>query len=260
MSRGIDYLLDFLRAGAWPLLPGAAAAIVSDKRARAGAAFSLLIAAYVIRIGGDVFLHGRFLLPILPLLAGLAVAGISRSYDIRAWLGAIAATTIALSLSLSITGKPWPRAGDLWPPSQTARARMLAGFAAIRRKMVDHSRLAASRLNEIGRARNYRPLVAVGKIGAFGYYSMLPIVDLFGLVDPVIARHENVLPDGIEPLPGHSRSYPDYVLRRQPDFILMPKSPSDARQPLPAMVDLFAHPEFQRVYVWDPSIPAYRRE
>ena len=105
--------------------------------------------------------------------------------------------------------------------------------------------------------RGYPPLVAAGMIGALGYYSRLPILDLFGLVDAEIARHENTPPAGALVLPGHSRSHPRYVFEREPQYIVMEEQPGPGSHP--AMLDLVADPEFSDSYIWDPKIPAYRR-
>lgn len=101
------------------------------------------------------------------------------------------------------------------------------------------------------------PLVASGMIGALGYYSRVPILDIFGLIDPVIARDRRPPPPGAVLQPGHHRSNPEYILERGPDFVLLPKQlPSHAH---PATIDLLAHSEFQRRYVWDRSVLGYRR-
>jgi hypothetical protein len=104
-------------------------------------------------------------------------------------------------------------------------------------------------------------LVATGAIGAFGFYSALPIVDILGVVDPVVARSP-VPPDPRRiALPGHQRSNPDYVLSRRPDYVLIASGEGPQQLPdwVPALQELRAHPALARDYVWDPEIVGYRR-
>lgn len=118
--------------------------------------------------------------------------------------------------------------------------------------------------------------VATGGIGAFGFYSRAPIVDLFGLVDPVIARSDRservARPqsgDGdfmgwlrarvpVQAGPGHLRSNAEYVLAREPAYILIPERGTKMLAP-PSLMDLWDHPDLERRYAWDPDMIGYRR-
>lgn len=102
-------------------------------------------------------------------------------------------------------------------------------------------------------------LVAHGAIGRFGYYSGLPILDIFGLVDPAVSRNR-IRVDGGTPKPGHQRSNADYVLGREPDYILIPKE-IDSNRPTasPAVVAIWNHPDFLAEYEWDAQVNGYRR-
>src|SRR5262249_58143151 len=62
-------------------------------------------------------------------------------------------------------------------------------------------------------------LLAAGGIGVIGYYSRLPLIDYFGLVDPTVATSAAEATEGALLLPGHQRSNADYVFSRRPDFI-----------------------------------------
>ena len=67
----MQYLGRFIFDGAgWLLLPAALA--WREKQLWPGAVFAALFSAYVVAVGGDVFAHGRFLLPVLPTLSVLA--------------------------------------------------------------------------------------------------------------------------------------------------------------------------------------------
>ena len=105
-------------------------------------------------------------------------------------------------------------------------------------------------------------LVAIGAIGAFGYYSRMPVLDLYGLVDPVISRNRGGADVGELGIPGHERSDADYVLGRRPDYIFIRRRPEDSKVEvpgvIPASLDLWAHPDFDRLYTWDDETEAYR--
>ena len=100
-------------------------------------------------------------------------------------------------------------------------------------------------------------LVAAIALGMLGYYSEARIVDLLGLIDPVIARSPIRRPFSAAPLfPGHARSNAAYVLSRDPDFILIGDR---ADHELPARSHLVGHPEFQRRYRYDPRLYGFSR-
>jgi hypothetical protein len=65
-------------------------------------------------------------------------------------------------------------------------------------------------------------LVATVPIGAIGYYSSLPILDLVGLTDRTIARSGNGVPRELltRTWIGHERNDTEYVLARKPQWIV----------------------------------------
>ena len=133
------------------------------------------------------------------------------------------------------------------------------------------------------------PLVAVSAIGAFGYYSMFPIVDIWGLVDPYIVHsepNEIDMPPSPNPwdcrrnpgqscgqhfinliwhrqslffeVPGHRRTNADYVMERRPDYVILPTGPL-ARAVRPALRGIFDHPVLAAEYHFDETIRVYVR-
>ena len=109
-------------------------------------------------------------------------------------------------------------------------------------------------LQEQPRAR----LIAASGIGRIGYYSQIPILDIFGIIDPTIARSEAEHSEGTLLLPGHQRSNADYVFAREPDYILLPKAWTSMK--LPALVAIWEHPDLEALYEWEPQISGYRRK
>jgi len=115
-------------------------------------------------------------------------------------------------------------------------------------------RRRADKLN----AETPRPkLVATGAIGSLGFHSRLPVLDVLGLTEPHIARAVVTDTERGVAMPGHARSDADYVLARRPDVIVIPQS---GKGPvwIFALQDLWGHPDFERLYVWDDDLKAYR--
>ena len=118
-------------------------------------------------------------------------------------------------------------------------------------------RLALRRARLLRERDGRTPLVATGGIGAFGYYAGVPILDLFGLIDPEIA-HSQVQRPGLA-APGHLRSNADYVFARRPDYILIPRRGTKMLT-APSLSEIWAHPELEAHYEWDDALIGYRRK
>jgi len=250
LALGAEYLADFLTDGAGFLLLPAAAAALREPGLRPGALFAVVFSAYVVGVGGDVFAHGRFLLPVLAVLAVLGVRGTLSLFEVRRGLGVAAAVCLALAAWVQVYGV----APSLEGLRESKRAAALQAARRLDRAFEWGGRRKAAVI--LGRGEPVR-LVAVTGIGSFGYYSRLPIVDLLGLVDATIARGPSSSPGGGYPVPGHVRSNADYILAREPDYILMPRKGEPVL--LNAHLDLWAHPDFERLYAWDAELKGYRR-
>jgi hypothetical protein len=245
LSTGLAYLGDFLAGHAW-LLPGALFATWRLPGARPGSAFVALLALYCVAVGGDAFGHSRFLLPALAVLCAQAVRG-------AAALHAGGRPALALGLALCLPAQA------LW--SLSGAAERGSGLE-VRERARRHNRMpdAWPRL-QAQRLQALEPpvqLVAAMAIGRLGYHADLPILDLFGLTDPRIARGDTT--PSAKALPGHQRSDAGYVLARRPDVILIPRRPAGGPRPrdLPAVIALWQSPELERLYRWEPQLRGYR--
>ena len=250
IESGLAYLARFLADGSLVLIP-AAAVVVGRKRWWAGIAWVLALSAYVVAIGGDAFGQWRFLLPCLPVLAALSLRGALRAFTLSPWAGAALGLTVPGAALWMVLGGA---AQDEFPGS-AARWDMLARVDQGNRNFEEVGRRRA----ELLRAETPAPrLVASGAIGSFGYYSRLPILDYFGIVDPEVARSpaSEALP-GERRLPGHHRSNAEYVFSRRPDTLLVPDKSRGLRfQRAGGILDLWAHPAFDAFYVWDEELGA----
>lgn len=146
---------------------------------------------WVVWVGGDYVSYGRFLVPMIPAAAALAGTALGRR-DRRT---AIASLGLATALALL----------PQFLPNHVRRAD----------QVVERGRVAARWMSA-----NLPPdtLVATSAIGIVGAEGGTRILDLYGLVDPAIARSSD--PDMHLGPPGHERGDPDLVLARKPDIIL----------------------------------------
>jgi len=253
MTWGVLYAVDFLANGAALLLPPALLALAAPRRWGIAAAWVAAGFVYVVWIGGDALGHSRLLLPVLPALAAMAVVGAARALDRAAGLGALALGCLGLCVVWSIYG--------------TVPTSLVALRHPKRERVLHETRRFDAGFEEVGygkamvlRQRGERDaLVAIGAIGAFGFYSQLPILDILGLVDPEIARSR---PDAHSPrpaLPGHQRWNTAAVFQRRPKYILIARKDTPGKGRLPAVFGIWSHPDLERDYVWDEGVHGYRR-
>lgn len=208
LERGLSYLYTHgSMALLLPLMLGVAVAAAALPRvARDHARYILLIATLwlvvVVVEGGDAFSHGRFLMPVIPLVTLAGVAGIATALDAavagRRALGAVAlaaATAAALSLAQAST------AGD-----REFGRRAIADWR-------DSGELLAARVPE-----GYT--VGVFAAGAIPYYSQLPSLDLLGLTDETIAHSPSLATAST--IPAHEKANTEYVLTEaRPEIIII---------------------------------------
>jgi hypothetical protein len=98
IEQGVHYLIIFLLHGPMFLLVPGVVALARDRRVWAGGAFALAFGGYVVWVGGDAFPGGRFLFPLLPCLAVLAVRGAAVAYAVNRYLGILLALIVAFEV------------------------------------------------------------------------------------------------------------------------------------------------------------------
>lgn len=148
---------------------------------------------FFLRSGGDTFEYSRLWVPLVPALSALALAAVARR-------ALVAAPILALVVGLRA-------AAAHHIPDQSTSPRVIEWM------------LAGSYI----RAHYPRgTLVATVPIGAIGYYSQEPILDLVGLADRTIARSGNSVPPELltKAWIGHERHDTAYVLARAPRLIV----------------------------------------
>jgi len=200
IARGLQYVSAFALLHPAIVAAVAWAAWLRRRSESFVAVLCIAFAAAVAWEGGDHFSNYRLLAPALPLgcvLCGIAVAWL------RARPVAIAAlcASAALPAFLGIVGPFGTFAHAMPGPERLAKEAIFTANA-----------------REVGEALAVLPpgTVATTAIGAIGYYSQRPILDLVGLADAHIARSPHL--PGV--VPGHDHADVDYVLSRRPELAL----------------------------------------
>lgn len=216
---GVPYLLEAVHATGFLAAWGIAlvAAIMQRRFLLSGLAVLLLVpawAAYVIYVGGDYMPSYRLMVPILPAVFALAAA---------------APAPLFAAMQVSIQGR---RSGGIRALAMGALALLpvAALFAVVAVQAPGHLREERAHQKDNEQWTEYRraaanwfdrnepdAVVAANAVGAFGYYSEVRIVDMLGLNDEHIARRGTENP--AEP-PGHQVGDGEYVLAREPDYII----------------------------------------
>lgn len=205
-EQGKVYLTHFLTTtGGWLLLPAFLLAGVRPTRSRADtllriftAVGSLLLAAYVYRVGGD-FMEHRFLLVTLPLLATSLELSF-RAREHRLMLPLAAAALAAMALTVKPIG-PWEKKWHL------AAEETFYAVAEVRPlRIISRNFDMAKVLEKTFAKSEVKPRFATGCVGFIGYYAGLPITDTYGLTFPRVAHK----PIAVRGRPGHEK-HADYA-------------------------------------------------
>jgi hypothetical protein len=229
LAQGTQYLHDYLaHAGPALWLGLAGLGVALARRSREGAslgALALAVLAYVTLVGGDWMPYFRFLAPFEPLcflLVDLAARSLADVKD------------RAVLLALLVFG------------GATAIHRANA-FTVARAKIIKDEKVfwdsAAGGAARWFREHGTPGAIAIADIGQVGYETNYPILDLLGLVDPVISK----LPGGYTRKTGEG--YVERVFEVMPRYFVLVGSQKDCKRlPFPAQMRLYRDPRFQGAY------------
>lgn len=188
-EQGVRYLLiNIVAAGLTLCLPLALVQAFRERRTWLGT-YALIVLpvyfTYLVKIGGD-FMFGRLLVPVLPFVFVLVASALDAAKELKHRLR-VAVAILALGLATVPNGVI--EAGEIYEHVADERTfYRLRSFAPIR---LGNSlfRLANS-LREVFSESTREPRIATGNVGILGYYTGFPLIDDFGLTDPVVAQME----------------------------------------------------------------------
>lgn len=205
MVRGAKYLFSYVGPfGGWTA--AAAIPLIFLVRVRSWErtflAVLIVLVAYVIWVGGDALPYFRFLVPTVPITALLAVSGLSKLFpwpERKISSSRLAAFAVLLAL-----------------PAYSSFSGAAYDFLVQDRSRVElHWKVIGQWFAENGKAGE---TMAVTTAGAIPYYSGMPAIDMLGITDRHIARKK--MPNMGSGIAGHEKHDMDYVLSRQPTYIL----------------------------------------
>jgi hypothetical protein len=190
----------------------------------------LVYSAYIVYVGGDHMPGFRLFLPIIPLMA-LALQQISSRWWHRPSLAQTTAVYIILVVLVAAqipAARLNPRVEDAASDVGTIVGKYIAGHWP------------------------GGSLIALHTAGSTPYYAAESrFIDMLGLNDRHIARRQvSELTLVHQELPGHSKGDGEYVLDREPDFIIVgPAQGTDIDDPwFLSDIEMAADPRFQRYY------------
>jgi arabinofuranosyltransferase len=156
---------------------------------------------WTVQVGGDFKPTGRFLLPVLGLMAVLACES---------------ATLLASRLQDRVPAKALAGLLALLAALNYGWMKQTCDVVALDRHANLDARQAAG--NWLAQNAPTGTWLATHSAGAIPFYSGLPAIDMWGLNDKHIAR---TVPDTMgQGLPGHEKTDPDYVFSREPDLYI----------------------------------------
>ena len=206
--RGLQYLAEFGTTAGPLLVLGLVGAVLALRRWREDpqvqtAVLAVVYVVYVIGVGGDFKGTSRFLIPIAPALAVLAVSVVKASRPQSVALG-------VLAVLLAI-------------PGFMSMSEHAERFRAIRA-----DRMVVGQL--LDAALPADAVIAIHSAGIVPFYARRTTVDMWGINDAHIARAAVEMGEGTA---GHERHDYAYVLSREPDVILPERGlVTDARRDL----------------------------
>lgn len=239
IRAGRDYLWNYARMGGFFLALAPIAIVYGILKKNwlvlCVATITGLMLAYVVLVGGDWMPYFRFLAPIEPFLFLLVDVVFRWALDRRAvpmrigaGVAVIVLTVIRLDALKSAQRVMHREHEHFW--------NMAAGGTS--RWLLEHT--------EPGQ-------IAMGDIGEIGWKTDYPVLDLLGLVDPVIAK----LPGGYTQKlgPGFTKRFFD----AKPRYALIISAQNDCAHPsVPGSQVLYHHPRFAKEYALKGRIPLDR--
>ncbi len=234
LARGLDSL-DTLWESSGSVILLAAAILGCLFLARQAEWWSLVLLGIAGRVAFHLYSGGsfigflRFLIPTIPLLAAVAAVCIGALWrEARSGRRLAMLPAGAMIAVLTVTAMDLPRVTRWYASSRHAMQTLTQGHIALGKHLAVTAQPGA--------------IIAIQDAGAVPYFSGLVTIDIVGLNDAHIAHLEGDL---------YQKTDVDYVLNRQPTYIILVSNTDPAKQFTPAKwVDIafYENPRFQATF------------
>lgn len=279
LRGGLDYVLTAgprlfevgLLSERWPvlatLLPLVVVVLIVlglALRPRRPAAYAYLVGLLLVSLlvviynGGDHFFRARFIVPLLPFVAVLLAAALDSFLSRPATRPLAAAAALVVALLLAGWGLETGNKVRLdWADARLPVDRVVPPAGGTTLTTLDlwgvGFILMGQKLAEIATPDQS---VAVVPIGSIGYFSGIRVLDMVGIVDPVIAHQPMDPAYTASWRPGHDKGDGAHILSLEPDFLQLIDRLTSQPHPGPdelslrykSIVELLELSEFQELY------------
>jgi arabinofuranosyltransferase len=228
-ERGLHYLRGFLHERAWvPLLALFAGLSLNMPGVRALLAYNLLHALYVVYVGGDFFAGHRFFVPEIPQLALLCAVGAAALWDLANRPG-VARELRRLEVTSDRLLGAMLLGGACLLAAVFQRGLVLGPLVAEVRTWGDDLTRQTRLFKWLGQQAPADATIATSLIGHTGFYSSLRVIDMYGVIDPTVAKRH--VPNFGKGKAGHEKmADPEAVLAKRPTFVPLHMIPGDLWQ------------------------------
>jgi hypothetical protein len=228
-QRGLSYLHGFLNERAWvPLLALLAGLSVRTPAVRALLIYNLLHALYVVYVGGDFFAGHRFFVPEIPQLALLCAVGAAALWDI-AQHPRVATTLRQIEVTSDRLLGAMCVGGACLLGAVLQRGLVLGPLKGEVLAWGDDLSRQTRLFKWLGEQAPPGASIATSLIGHTGFYSSARVIDMFGVIDPTIAKRH--VPNFGKGKAGHEKmAAPEEAMAKHPTFVPLHMIPGDLWQ------------------------------
>jgi hypothetical protein len=203
--------------------------------------------AYVTYVGGDFYSGHRFLvvlLPVLALLVGWVVHRVNRRLQRFRFAGWLRSRTLAMALLLGVINGLLAFGLFHFGSRGFDRGPYTHEITLFRDGV--HNNILFTRW--LGTFTKRGESIVVGDIGSTGFFTDLIVHDVYGVIDPVVARME--VRDFGRGKAGHEkRASRDYLMKKEPTYVKWGYVPGDLR-PFGYWVFTDFPPGFKQAGLW----------